>query len=90
MLLNRVVVYLYNKHWISQGGVCQAKWSVARERGKVKSKIAKWTIFLKDKCFQKGPAYFAMLISYKDKMFMKSTPGDNVMKLFTAAYYEFS
>jgi hypothetical protein len=32
-----------------------------------------------DKCFQNGPAYFTMAISYRDKMFMKSTPGDNVI-----------
>ncbi len=33
---------------------------------------------------------FAMVVSYKEKMFIKSTPGPNVIKLFLSVIYEFS
>jgi hypothetical protein len=41
-------------------------------------------------CFQNALAYFATVVSYAGKMFMKSTPGANVIKLFTAVSYDFS
>ncbi len=34
-------------------------------------------------CFQDALAYFAMVVGYACKMFMKATPGVNVIKLFS-------
>ncbi len=41
-------------------------------------------------CFQNALAYSATIISYDCKMFMKSSPVDNLIKLFTPVIYEFS
>jgi hypothetical protein len=41
-------------------------------------------------CFQNALAYFAAAISYRPKMFMKSTPVTNVKKLFTTVSYDFT
>jgi hypothetical protein len=35
-------------------------------------------------CFQNALAYFAMVVSYACKMFMKATPGVNVITLFSS------
>ncbi len=37
-----------------------------------------------------GTAYLARVVSYVRNMFIKSTIGANVIKLFTALSYEFS
>jgi hypothetical protein len=41
-------------------------------------------------CFKNVPAYFGTAVSYERKIFMKSTPVVNVVKLFTAVIYDFS
>jgi hypothetical protein len=40
--------------------------------------------------FQNALAYFATVVSYLHKMFMKSAPVANVIRLFTAVSYNFS
>jgi len=40
--------------------------------------------------FQSAPAYFATAVSYACKIIMKSAPGIDVAKLFTAVIYKFS
>jgi hypothetical protein len=41
-------------------------------------------------CFQNELAYLDSDVSYESKMFMKpTTPGANVIKLFTAVIYDF-
>ncbi len=41
-------------------------------------------------CFKNSLSNFDTAISYTCKMFMKSTPVVNVIKLFTAENYDFS
>ncbi len=41
-------------------------------------------------CFKNSLSYFDTAIRYTCKMFKKSTPGVNVIKLFTAENYGFS
>ncbi len=37
-----------------------------------------------------GAAYFVTVVSYMRNMFIKSTTGVNIIKLFTAVSYDFS
>ncbi len=56
----------------------------------VLAKQAKLSVLAAMQCFQNALAYFATAVSYVRKMFMKSTPVVNVIKLFTAISYNFS
>jgi hypothetical protein len=39
-------------------------------------------------CFQKALSYFDTAVSYACRLFMKLTPGANVIKLFTSIIHE--
>ncbi len=41
-------------------------------------------------CFNDALVYFVTAVSYERKMFVKLTPGANIIKHFTAVSYEFS